>query len=257
MRATFLGTGTSTGVPVVTCDCAVCISSDPLNQRLRPSLLLEWDGATVLIDTSTDLRQQALRQGLRRLDAVLLTHAHADHIMGFDELRLFKRRQRGPIPVYGSVPTLAGLRRSFWYAFEDVQTGGGKPSVDLHEVVGPFPLLGRSIVPVDVLHGRLPVTGWRIGVFAYVTDVSRIPETSYDSLAGLDVLVLSALRHRPHPTHLTLAQAVEEARRIGARRTYFTHMSHDVDHAEVAASLPTGITLAHDGLVVEVADPPR
>jgi phosphoribosyl 1,2-cyclic phosphate phosphodiesterase len=220
---TFLGTGTSTGVPVPTCACAVCRSEDPRDKRLRPSVLLAWDGATVLIDTATDLRRQALDHGLTRIDAVLYTHAHADHVFGLDELRLFNWRQGQAMPVYGSAVTLAAIRRTFWYVFEDVEAGGGKP-----------------------------ITGWRVGGFAYLTDVSAIPKSSYPLLAGLDLLVLSALRIRPHPTHMHLARALEEVAKIGARRTLLTHIAHEIAHAEVEATLPDGVHIAYDGLVAEV-----
>jgi phosphoribosyl 1,2-cyclic phosphate phosphodiesterase len=252
VKVTFLGTGTSTGVPVPTCGCAVCRSDDPRDKRLRPSVLLEWDGRKVLIDTGTDLRAQALAFEIERLDAVLYTHAHADHVFGLDELRLFNWRMGGAMPVYGSPITLAAIRRTFWYVFEDVEAGGGKPLLEMHAVEGPFELLGRTIVPVPVEHGRLPVTGWRIGRFAYLTDVSAIPDSSYPLLAGLDVLVLSALRHRPHPTHLHLSRALDEAARIGAARTLFTHIAHEIAHAAVEPTLPAGVELAYDGLTVEV-----
>lgn len=252
MIVTFLGTGTSTGVPVPTCACSVCRSDDPRDKRLRPSVLLQWDGAAVLIDTATDLRRQALDAGLARLDAVLYTHAHADHVFGLDDLRMYNWRLGGPMPVYGSAETLRAIRRTFWYVFEDVEAGGGKPSLAMHEIDAPFGLHGRTIVPVPVRHGRLGVTGWRVGGFAYLTDVSAIPEASYALLGDLDVLVLSALRHRPHPTHMHLERALEEARRIGARRTLFTHIAHDLSHAEVAATLPDSVELAFDGLRLEV-----
>jgi phosphoribosyl 1,2-cyclic phosphate phosphodiesterase len=253
MRVTFLGTGTSTGVPVPTCTCAVCRSVDPRDHRLRPSVLLEWDGATVLIDTATDLRQQALAHGLARLDAVLYTHAHADHVFGLDDLRMYNWKRGGAIPVYGSESTLAAIRRTFWYVFEEVEAGGGKPAIELHPVDRPFPLAGRTIVPVPVLHGRLPILGYRCGRFAYLTDVSAIPESSYGLLEDLDVLVLSALRIRPHPTHMHLARSLEEAARIGAKRTLFTHIAHEIAHAEVAPGLPAGVELAFDGLRLDVA----
>lgn len=252
MRVTFLGTGTSTGVPVLTCDCVVCRSDDPRDRRLRPSVLLEWEGASILVDTATDLREQGFRSGLRRVDAVLYTHAHADHVFGLDDLRLYNWRQRAAIPAYGSETTLRHLRRTFWYVFEEVEAGGGKPAIDLVEVDGPFELLGRRIVPVPLLHGRLPILGWRIGGFAYLTDVSVVPESSFDLLRELDVLVLSALRIKPHPTHMHLERSLETARRIGATRTLFTHIAHEIGHRAVSASLPAGIELAHDGLVVEV-----
>jgi phosphoribosyl 1,2-cyclic phosphate phosphodiesterase len=254
MRVTFLGTGTSTGVPVLTCSCEVCRSEDPRDRRLRPSVLLEWDGASVLIDTSTDLRQQALARPIQRVDAVLYTHHHADHVLGLDELRLYNWRQRGAVPVYGRAETLDALRRTFWYVFEDVQGGGAKPAVTTHAVHGPFPLFGRRIVPVPVLHGTLPIDGFRVDDFAYLTDVSTIPAPSYALLQGLDVLVLNALRPRPHPTHLHLEAAIAEARRIGARRTLFTHLGHEMPHAAISAGLPEGIELAYDGQVLELAD---
>jgi phosphoribosyl 1,2-cyclic phosphate phosphodiesterase len=253
VNVTFLGTGTSTGVPVPTCSCEVCRSTDPRDARLRPSILLEWDGTTVLVDTSTDLRQQALRLGLMNVDAVFYTHAHADHIFGLDDLRMFNWRRGGAIPVYGSAITLAAIRRTFWYVFEDVEAGGGKPILDLNEVEGPFELSGRTVIPVPLQHGSLPILGYRIGGFAYLTDVSAIPEASYRLLSGLDVLVLSALRHRPHPTHLHLARALDEAARIGATRTLFTHIAHELSYAAVAPTLPPGVELAYDGLRLEVA----
>lgn len=250
MDVTFLGTGTSTGVPVPTCTCDVCRSTDPRDHRLRPSVLLEWDGAHVLVDTATDLRQQVLRHGVMDLDAVLYTHAHADHIFGLDDLRMFNWRRGGPIPVYGSAVTLAAIRRTFWYVFEEVEAGGGKPSLALNEVDAPFPLCGRTVIPVPLQHGRLPILGYRVGGFAYLTDVSAIPESSYAILSDLEVLVLSALRLRPHPTHLHLERALAEAARIGAARTLFTHVAHEISHAAVAATLPSGVELAYDGLRV-------
>jgi phosphoribosyl 1,2-cyclic phosphate phosphodiesterase len=254
MRVTFLGSGTSTGVPIISCRCDACRSDDPRDRRLRPSVLLEWTGANVLVDTSTDLRAQALRQGLERLDAVLYTHAHADHVLGLDDLRAFNWRQRAAVPVYGSAQTLDELSRTFWYVFEEVQVGGGKPAVERREVAGPFELRGRRIVPVPVMHGSLPILGYRIGGLAYLTDASEIPETSYPLLEGLDVLVLAAPRETPHPTHMHLARALEEAERVAARRTYLTHIGHDIVHARIAARLPERVDLAYDGLVLDVDD---
>ena len=252
VRVTFLGTGTSTGVPVPTCACAVCRSEDPRDRRLRPSVLLEWPGASVLVDTAADLRQQALRFGIARVDAVLYTHGHADHILGLDDLRLYNWRQGGPVPVYGSPATLEALSQTFWYVFEREPTASTRPEVELHPVTAPFALFGREVLPVPVLHGELSILGYRLGRFAYLTDVSAIPEPSYALLEGLDVLVLNALRARPHPTHLNLDGAVACARRIGARRTFFTHCSHEVHHARESALLPAGIELAYDGLCLDL-----
>ncbi len=253
MRVTFLGTGTSTGVPVPTCGCAVCRSDDPKDRRLRPSVLLEWEGASVLIDTSTDLRAQALRHGIDRVDAVLYTHHHADHVLGLDDLRVYSWRQGRAVPVYGSSPTLEALARTFWYVFSGEPSESTRPEIELHAVRAPFTVEGRTVQPIPLLHGRLPILGYRLGRFAYLTDASEIPESSYDLLRDLDVLVLNALRDRPHPTHLNLHDALERAFRVGARRTFFTHLSHEVLHETVAARLPGGVTLAHDGLALEIA----
>lgn len=248
-----LGSGTSTGVPVVGCRCAVCTSADPRDRRLRPGLKLELDGGTVVVDTSPDFREQSLRFGIERVDAVLYTHPHADHVFGLDDLRPFNFRQKATIPCYGSAATLARLRQIFAYVFEPGEEGGGKPRIDLVEVDAPFELLGETVVPVPVAHGSMPVLGFRIGPFAVVTDVHFIPEESFARLAGVEVLVLSALRYRPHPTHFNIDQAIAAAARVGARRTLFTHVAHDVEHAALERALPAGVEIGHDGLVVEIA----
>lgn len=257
LRVTVLGCGTSTGVPVIGCDCPVCGSGDPRNERLRPSLWIEAeDGRSVLVDTSTDLRLQALRHRVDRVDAVVFTHAHADHILGLDEIRIynFYRKAAGQemaIPCYGSAETLGRIRQAFSYIFEDGQEGGGKPKITLHPVDGPFEAAGIRFEPVRLWHGELEVYGYRIGDFAYLTDCNRIPEESFAQLDGLDVLILDALRERPHPTHFTIAEALDAASRIGARRTLLTHMNHEVDARTV--DLPEGVELSRDGLVLEVA----
>jgi phosphoribosyl 1,2-cyclic phosphate phosphodiesterase len=207
----------------------------------------------VLIDTSTDLRAQVLRHGIRRIDAVFYTHAHADHVLGLDELRLFNWRQGGAIPIYGSPRTLEAIARTFWYVFDPGDSEQTRPILAPCPIAAPFAFGGCAVVPVPLWHGSLPILGYRLGRFAYLTDVSRFPPSSYALVEGLDLLVLSALRHRSHPTHLTLSEAVEQARRIGARRTLFTHVSHEIDHADVSARLPAGVELAYDGLTVEVA----
>lgn len=254
MRITFLGTGTSHGVPMIGCTCAVCRSSDPRDRRNRPSVLLALDdGLQVLVDTSTDLRAQALAYDVTRVDAILFTHSHADHILGFDETRRYNVLMGNALPVFADRATLADLKRVFAYAFTPApQIGGGVPEVHTFEVGGPF-CLGRSeVLPVPILHGRRLILGYRVGGFAYLTDCSGIPDGSWALLEDLDLVVIGALRHRPHPTHFTLDEAQEAARRIGARRTLFTHMCHDLGHAATNASLPDDMQLAHDGLVVDL-----
>lgn len=252
MKVTFLGTGTSTGVPVIGCRCRVCLSSDPRNQRLRPSLLLQWSARDILVDSSSDFRQQALRHRIDRLDAVLYTHAHADHIMGLDDLRIYNFRQRSDLPVYGSAATLGDLSRTFWYAFADTQEGGGKPRLDLRVVTGPFDLFGVSVEPVPLWHGDLEVLGYRIGGFAYCTDCNRIPPSSMRRLEALDVLVMDALRPTPHPTHFSLPETLQLLERLRPKEAFLVHMSHDIEHAETESALPSGVHLAYDGLVLEL-----
>jgi phosphoribosyl 1,2-cyclic phosphate phosphodiesterase len=252
MRVTFLGTGTSTGVPVIGCRCRVCTSPDPRNRRLRPSILLEWDTRRVLVDSSTDFREQALRHRIDTLDAVLYTHCHADHVMGLDDLRIYNFRQRCDLPVFGSAGTLEDIRRTFWYAFTETPEGGGKPRLDLRPVDREFELFGIRILPVPLLHGEMQVTGYRFGSFAYCTDCNRIPEPSLAALEGLDTLVLDALRPSPHPTHFSLPETLAVLDRLRPRRSYLVHMGHDLDHEETERALPASIRLAYDGMVLEI-----
>jgi phosphoribosyl 1,2-cyclic phosphate phosphodiesterase len=249
---TFLGTGTSLGVPVVGCHCSTCTSPDPRNHRTRTSVALSLGGRSVLIDTSPDLRAQALACGIDRVDAVLYTHAHADHVLGLDDLRIYGFRQGEQIPLYGSRDTLDALQRTFWYAFDPNPTVATRPQVRVVPVEGRFELWGRAVEMIPVYHEKALIHGFRLGAFAYLTDASRIPEESVRRLEGLDVLVLNALRRRPHPAHFTLDQAVEQARRLGARLTYLTHLSDDIEHASIEASLPASVRLAYDGLSFEV-----
>jgi phosphoribosyl 1,2-cyclic phosphate phosphodiesterase len=238
---------------MIGCDCGVCRSDDPRDTRLRPSIYVECDdGTRVLVDTTPDLRQQALRHGIRRVDAVLFTHAHADHLMGLDEVRRFNILMGGPLPIFGDARTLANLRRTFAYVFEpDAPKGGGVPDLRLWTIGGRFCLGRAEVLPIPIQHGRWHILGFRWRDFAYLTDCNGIPEASMPLLEGLDVLVLDALRHRPHPTHFTVAQATAMARRIGARQTYFTHIAHELGHAATSATLPPDITLAHDGLTLD------
>jgi phosphoribosyl 1,2-cyclic phosphate phosphodiesterase len=252
-RVTFLGTGTSHGVPMIACRCDTCHSTDPHDRRLRPSIYLATAaGPAILVDTATDLRQQALTHELTRVDAILFTHSHADHVMGLDEVRRFNVIQRAAIPAYADERTASELRRSFHYIFSQADKGGGTPQLDLHIVDGPFQAAGLEVQPVNIFHGARPILGFRFGSFAYLTDCSRIPEESFPLLADLDVLVLDALRHRPHPTHFSVAQALAVVARVTPRRTFFTHICHDLPHAATNAVLPPGVELAYDGLTLEV-----
>lgn len=251
VELTFLGTGTSNGIPVIGCDCAVCRSNDPRDRRGRTSAVVALDGRTLLIDTATELRLQALAVRLDRIDAALFTHAHADHTGGFDDLRRFNEIAQAHLPVYAGPETAAMLRDRFAYAFEDAfPFYGGKPDLTLHEVTGPFELFGQPIVPVPVTHGRTTVLGYRFGDLAYVTDAKTIPESSLALLDGLDVLVLNALRVRPHPTHLSVAEAVAVIERLRPREGYLVHLSHELGHERATALLPANVHVAYDGLTV-------
>jgi phosphoribosyl 1,2-cyclic phosphate phosphodiesterase len=252
MRLTFLGTGTSTGVPTVTCHCKVCTSTDPRDQRTRPSLLVEFDGRAVLIDTTPDFRQQALREKMEQLDAVVFTHSHADHVLGLDDTRVFYFRQQVPLPVWADERSMHKLRQIFSYIFDETYAYGGVGKLDPHLIEGPFELWGLKMIPVPVYHGDLPVLGFRFGRAAYVTDFSTIPETSLPLLEGLDVLVLDALRHKPHPTHSNLEQSLALVERLKPRQALFTHIAHELGHEETNAALPPHVQLAYDGQRVEL-----
>ncbi len=257
MKITFLGTGTSHGIPVIGCTCPVCVSTDPRNKRLRSSLLVEADGLHIVIDTSCDFRQQALRFGLDRIDAVLYTHHHADHIFGFDDLRRYGQMYEAPIPAYGSPDTLNHLAAIFAYAFQTPPEGTTRPRVDLHPVEGPFNLDRINIDPLRVLHGAAHIYGYvlthedkRIG---YFPDCSGIPNATLERLQDLDMMILDTLRHRPHPTHFNLDQGRRALQAISAKRSYITHLCHDLDHETTEMLLhPDSIRLAYDGLVLDV-----
>ncbi|MFP4179056.1 MAG: MBL fold metallo-hydrolase [Spirochaetaceae bacterium] len=248
MKFTILGSGTSTGVPVIGCRCPVCTSDDPRDHRTRASLWLQAEGLSILFDTCTEFRIQALKAGIRRIDAVFLTHAHADHVHGLDDLRPLTHRV--PIPVYGSPGTLGEIEERFSYIFEHSPVGGGKPKISLHAIDSAvFP--GSSdleVIPVPVYHGNLMVYGYRVGAFAYLTDCNRIPKESYPLLEGVEVMVIDALRFRSHPTHFNIAQAVEAVKRVGAKRAYCTHLGHELSYRELLHALPEGIFPAYDGL---------
>jgi phosphoribosyl 1,2-cyclic phosphate phosphodiesterase len=243
LQLTVLGSGTSMGVPTLACPCRVCHSADPHDKRTRPSILLSRGGHNVVIDTSPDFRAQALRENIQQLDAVIFTHGHADHILGFDDIRPFNMRQKEHLPIYAEEETLAVLRRTFAYAFSDVPALSTIPQVTLHPITGPFELLSAEIIPVPLDHGGLRVLGFRVGGIAYL-------------ITGLDDLILDALRDTPHPMHLTVEQALEVVRKLAPRRAWFTHISHDLGHVETNARLRnTGfpnVQMAYDGLRMEV-----
>ncbi len=264
MRITLLGTGTSYGIPTIDCvlidpsrcPTGVCAKAmtDARYRRSRASALLQWDDVSVLIDTSQDFYQQVLRQGVRRIDAVLYTHGHADHIYGLPDIRSYSRRQGAPIDIYGSAETIGILRRAFDYVFEPPDfVGGGIPSLTPHTVNGKTDLLGQKIVPIPVEHGVLNgCVGYRIGDVAYLPDVHRIPSDSLDALTGLDLLVLNCLRIRPQSSHLSLEESLDYARRIAPKRCLFTHIAHDIDPDVHSDLLPDWAEFAHDGMVVDV-----
>ncbi len=254
MQVTFLGTGTSGGVPVINCDCAVCRSTNPKNKRLRCSVMIEVQSKFLLIDTSMDMRTQFLRHRFPRIDAILYTHAHADHIFGLDEVRRFNYLQKKRIPAYGSKQTLERLHQVFAYAFTNhsSEVVPGIPNLTANIMESTTEIEGIPVTPIPLIHGDCRTFGYRIGSFAYCTDVKSIPETSFSLLHDLDVLVLDALREKPHPTHLSLQEAIDLAARIGAKKTYLTHMNHIIDYEQHSRLLPKNVEFAYDGLILNL-----
>ncbi|MFN7543897.1 MAG: bifunctional riboflavin kinase/FAD synthetase [Acidobacteriota bacterium] len=253
IRITVLGSGTSVGVPMIGCYCRVCQSLDPRDRRLRPSVAVRYEGRVVVIDAGPDFRAQALEAGLERVDAILLTHAHADHILGLDDVRPFNYRQKETIPIYATGDVIEAVRRIYAYAFEEKPTQSTKPKLEMREIDRePFEVHGLQFVPVPLEHGRGRSTGYRFGSAAYLTDHNRIPEESFGLLSGLDVLFVDGLRYKPHPTHSHVSLALKNIERTGARRAYLTHVCHDLPHARTEALLPPRVRLAYDGLEIAV-----
>ena len=253
MKLTFLGTGTSTGVPSIACDCETCLSADPRDKRLRVSILIEHGGKTILVDTSSDFRQQALRANIRYLDAVLITHCHVDHVFGLDDIRPLNFRY-GAMPIFANEIAWIDLRRIFQYIFKPVHFGGGLPQLIPHTVYPNAPFnVGPEITvtPLEVIHGKLPVIAYRFNDFAYATDLNFISDETIDALSDLDVLVLDCVRIRPHATHLGLTEALEYIERINPRHAFLTHLNHDVMYERDSHLLPENVQFAYDGLVIE------
>lgn len=252
MKLIVLGCGTSTGVPVIGCHCDVCASTDERNKRTRSSLLVQTGGRNILIDTSTDLRSQALANRIERIDSVLFTHPHADHIHGIDDLRTFNMVQKEVIPCYGNAFTIERIRMIFDYIFRKDGNDGWKPNLTTTVVEKAFSIFDTVITPIEVIHGSASILGYRIGKMAYITDCSLLPEPSINLIKGVDVLILGALRFKPHPTHFTVQQAIDVSNEVKPKRTILTHLSHSLDYPKDNGKLPAPVELAYDGMVIEV-----
>ena len=252
MKIIILGCGTSTGVPVIGCKCNVCASKDAKNKRTRSSILITANNRNILIDTATDLRQQSLAHKIERIDAVLYTHPHADHIHGIDELRSFNMIQKRPIPCYGSEFTINRIRSMFNYIFAVEENDGWKPELETFLISAPFNLFGLLVQPINIYHGKMQALGFRIGKLAYITDCSQIPDDSKEELKNLDLLILGALRHKPHPTHFSIQEAVQIGAELKSKRVILTHLSHNLDYDETNKELPPGFELAYDGMEIEI-----
>lgn len=252
LKITVLGSGTSVGVPTLGCHCAVCTSTDPRDNRLRPSVLVSYQDRRVIVDTTPDFRAQALRARLERVDSVLYTHAHFDHIMGLDDVRPFNLRQKGRVPIYAAPDTMASIQRVFEYMFGEEEQESWVLKLDPRLIDGsPLDLFGLPFLPVPILHGSRTIYGFRFGAAAYLTDHSAIPESSLDLLRGLDVLFLDALRYKPHPTHSTVENSLRIVDRVKPKRAFFTHICHDLPHEATNATLPPHVRLAYDGMKLE------
>lgn len=254
MKIILVGSGTSQGIPIIGCKCETCLSDNPKDKRLRASVYVEINGVKILIDTSIDFRQQMLREGIIDLDAVLFTHHHVDHIMGMDDLRQINQRYKKYIDIYGNKLTLNEIKITFRYALdEELKRYWCVPLVNFNYIENKnFDIKDIKIIPIEVYHGRIKIFGYRIGNFAYITDASKIPEKEMEKLENLDVLILNALRKSPHPTHFNLEQATEIAKQVKAKKTYFTHITHDLKHEEICSILPENVELGYDGLEMKI-----
>ncbi len=252
MKITFLGTGTSHGVPLVGCNCSTCTSNDPRDRRYRSAIYIQLSDLSILIDTPPELRLQLLENKIRKIDAVLFTHPHADHLMGFDDLRAINRLQKEEIYCYGNKMTINRIENIFDYIFNQIQLGGGIPEVILRKVDASFRINNTSVIPLPVKHGKLDIFGYKIGELAYITDCSFIPKETFSLLSDIKVLIIDALRYRPHPTHMNIEEALEVVDRLNVDRAYFTHLSHDLKHQKVNNELPSYVQLAYDGLQLEI-----
>ena len=249
----FLGSGTSAGVPMIGCDCETCTSADPRDKRTRSSVVISYNGTRVLVDTTPELRLQAVANGVKKVDAVVFTHAHADHIMGLDDVRRFNSIKGGPLDVWATQRTHQSLQTCFPYAFQQPDPASKlfRPHLVPRAIDGPFAVDGVTWTPVQLLHGKMPVLGFRVGDLAYCTDVSEIPAASWDLLQDLDALVLDGLQHTKHPTHFNVAEALEVIEKLRPRRAYLTHLAHGILHARDEPALPAGVFFAYDGLGVD------
>ncbi len=254
MKLTFLGTGTSHGVPVIGCTCPVCHSTDPRDKRTRCSAILEHNGVRMLIDTPPELRLQAVREGISSVDAVLFTHGHADHLFGLDDTRRFNDAIQGALPIYANSETIYTIKQAFGYVFRSTQWGGGKPVLELNEVTDDFEISGIQITPIPVLHGNVDVLGYRVGDLAYITDCSVIPHSSMQMLYDLDTLVIGVIRHEPHSTHFCVSEALTLIEMLKPKQAYFTHISHRLEHEATDDIMPPNVKLAYDGLTLEIED---